>query len=146
MGLDWQAIVPERFRINYEQKTGIWRVLDTWHPQIMQIADLATEIPDSSPAIKVFSDLEINALIAKLDEMGWLDKIVQKKLIKTQKLPEPVTAIVVTPQVDVVTSTTGSSGTSSIKDVVVTYPVQKPPRTYKKRVTKHEPIMTLDND
>ena len=79
--MDFTTIIPERFRVAYDQNSGVWRILDTWHPQIANIADFAEEIPDNSPAIKIISDLEMNAILAKIDEMGWLEKIIRKKVL-----------------------------------------------------------------
>jgi hypothetical protein len=80
MGLNYKELIPERFRVAYDQNSGAWRILDLWHPQVANIADLTEDIPDTSPALKTISDLEMNAIIAKLDEMGWLEKIIRRKL------------------------------------------------------------------
>lgn len=83
--MDFEKIIPERFRIHYDNRTGVWRILDTWHSQIKNISNLNTAVPDDSPAIKILSDLELNALIAYLDKIGWLDQILLKKV----ELKEP---------------------------------------------------------
>ena len=78
--MDFEKIIPERFRIHYDSKTGVWRLLDTWHQQIKNISDLSISVPDDSPAMKILSDLELNSLIAHLDKIGWLDQILKKKI------------------------------------------------------------------
>jgi len=40
--MDWEKIIPERYRVKYDN--GIWFILDTWHPQVKNIADLDQDI------------------------------------------------------------------------------------------------------
>ena len=80
--MDFEQIIPERYRVNYDRLTGVWRILDTWNAQIKNISDLEFNIPDSHPAVKIISDLELNALVAHLDKIGWLDKILACKKLK----------------------------------------------------------------
>ena len=70
--MDWEKIIPERYRVKYDN--GIWFILDTWHPQVKNIADLDQDISVDSPAIKKISELEINAIVGEMIKMGWLDK------------------------------------------------------------------------
>ena len=70
--MDWERIIPERYRVKYDN--GIWFILDTWHPQVKNIADLDQDISVDSPAIKKISELEINAIVGEMIKMGWLDK------------------------------------------------------------------------
>ena len=97
--MDFQVIVPERFRVAYDQNSGVWRVLDTWHPQISAISDFTQDVPDNSPAVKIISDLEMNAIISKIDSMGWLEKIVRRKLSTIQDAPIMLQGVQDTPAI-----------------------------------------------
>lgn len=74
MSPDWREDVKERFRVSYSSETGVFRILDLWHDSVVSLPLEAT-IPDDSPAMKVISTLEVNALLGKLKQMGWLDKM-----------------------------------------------------------------------
>ena len=72
--MDWKETVPERYRVGYDK--GIFRILDCWHDTVRNINDFNLEIPDDSPALTIITTEEVNALIGKLTEMGWLDKMI----------------------------------------------------------------------
>ncbi len=71
---DWREDVKERFRVNYDSVSGVFRLLDLWHESVVSLP-LDTTIPDDSPAMKILSTLEVNSLLNKLKQMGWLDKM-----------------------------------------------------------------------
>ena len=70
---DWEQEVKERFRVLYEKETGSFRICDLWDPTVKSLPLDAT-IPNDSPAIKTLSSAEVNALLGKLNELGWLDQ------------------------------------------------------------------------
>lgn len=72
--MDYKETVPERFRVTYDK--GVFRILDCWHDTIRNINDFNVEIPDNSPALTIITTEEVNALIGRLSEMGWLDKMI----------------------------------------------------------------------
>lgn len=98
--MDFKEIVPERFKARHDKKTDCFYVLDTWHPQVMNLPNLEEDIPEESPAMKVLSGAEINSIIAEMKRIGYLDKIIkvnsgqdiikeetaQKLLVSLQKL------------------------------------------------------------
>jgi hypothetical protein len=75
--VDFKEIVPERFKARHDSKTDCFYILDTWHPQVMNLPNLEEEIPEESPAMKVLSGAEINAIIAEMKRIGYLDKIIK---------------------------------------------------------------------
>ena len=75
--MDFKEIVPERFKARHDSKTDCFYILDTWHPQVMNLPNLEEEIPAESPAMKVLSGAEINAVIAEMKRIGYLDKIIK---------------------------------------------------------------------
>ena len=77
--MDLKETIKERYRIHYDAQKGCFRILDCWHDTIKNIADLTQDIPDDSPAIKIITQMEANALIGELLKLGWLDKIVKEK-------------------------------------------------------------------
>ena len=75
--MDFKEIVPERFKARHDNKTDCFYILDTWHPQVMNLPNLEEEIPEESPAMKVLSGAEINAIIAEMKRIGYLDRIIK---------------------------------------------------------------------
>ena len=71
---DWHEDIKERFRVNYDSTVGVFRILDLWNESVVSLPIDAT-IPDDSPAVKTLSTLEINALLGKLKQMGWIEKM-----------------------------------------------------------------------
>lgn len=71
---DWREDVKERFRVNYDPVAGVFRLLDMWQDSVVSLPLDAT-IPDDSPAMKILSAIEVNALLGKLKQMGWIDKM-----------------------------------------------------------------------
>jgi len=75
--MDFKEIVPERFKARHDSKRDCFYILDTWHPQVMNLPNLEEEIPEESPAMKVLSGAEINAIIAEMKRIGYLDRIIK---------------------------------------------------------------------
>jgi hypothetical protein len=75
MSADYTKEVPERYRINFNRLQGAFYILDMWHETVKNLPDGA-DVPIDSPAMKIISALEVNALLGVLKDMGWLDKIV----------------------------------------------------------------------
>ena len=76
--MDFKEMVPERYRVKYDPAKDCFYVLDTWDPQIKNIADLTQDIPENSPAMKIITGTEMNAIVAVLKKMGRLEE----KIIK----------------------------------------------------------------
>ena len=89
---DWKEVIRERYRVHYDAQKGCFRILDCWHDTIKNIADLTQDIPDDSPAIKIISQMEANALIGELLKLGWLDKIakINPQLVKEKPAQEQI--------------------------------------------------------
>ena len=71
---DYKEEVPERFRINYNKLSGAFYILDMHNESVRNLPPDAT-IPEDSPAMKVLSGLEVNALLGELNKMGWIEKL-----------------------------------------------------------------------
>lgn len=80
--MNYKELIPERFRAKYDRVSDRWLILDTWHEQIQNIADLTQDIPDNHPAVKIISGGEVNALIGELRKMN---KFVPSEIIKEPK-------------------------------------------------------------
>jgi hypothetical protein len=88
--MDFNEIIPERYRTSYDNETGAFRILDTWHDSIKNIPDITTAIiDDASPALKTLSTEQVNSLIGILIKLGWLDKIKTQTTATTQKITPP---------------------------------------------------------
>jgi hypothetical protein len=72
---DYLHEVPERYRITFDRLKGAFFILDMWHDSVKNLPPDAT-LADDSPAMKVINELEVNALIGQLKNMGWLDKFI----------------------------------------------------------------------
>jgi len=79
--MDMKKEVPERYRCAYDKESDCFQILDTWDPQLQNIADLQAEVPKSSTALKLVSAAEVNALVGLLIKMGWMEKY---KIIKEE--------------------------------------------------------------
>jgi hypothetical protein len=97
--MDWEHMVPERYRITFEQSTSSFHILDTWHESIKNIPNLEQEIPPESPALKIINLQEINGLLGLLDKMGWIEKFKDYTGVITKKVvEETVKPLVETPK------------------------------------------------
>ena len=70
---DLKERVPQRFIIKRDTVRDLWMIFDAWHPAVQGIVDLNMDIPESSPAIKIVTGSEVNALIQELKAEGVLD-------------------------------------------------------------------------
>ena len=70
---DWKEEGGGRYRISYNKEQTNFRILDLWEESVRNLP-LEADIPDNSPAVKILSTLEVNALLGSLDQMGWLEK------------------------------------------------------------------------
>lgn len=78
-----EELVPERYRIYFNQSNNLFKILDTWHPSIKNLKlEENPDIPDNSPAVKTLVSEEVNAIVGKLIELGWLDKLIAAKVGK----------------------------------------------------------------
>jgi len=68
--MNYKELIPERYRARYDRISDRWLILDTWHEQIQNIADLTLDVPDNHPAIKIVSGGEVNALIGELKKIN----------------------------------------------------------------------------
>jgi hypothetical protein len=77
---DLEELVPERFRVFFNQQNSLFRILDTWHPSIKNLKlEENPELPEESPALKNLSSEEVNAIVGELIKLGWLDKMIGAK-------------------------------------------------------------------
>jgi hypothetical protein len=74
---DWTEESPTQFKVKYNQEDGSFKIIDLWHETIRNLP-VDAEIPDDSPALKTLSSMEVNSLLGKLNEMGWIDKMFGK--------------------------------------------------------------------
>jgi len=82
--MNLEELVPERYRIYFNQKDNLFKILDTWHPSIKNLKmEDNPDIPDNSPAIKTLTAEEVNAIVGELIKLGWLDKVIAAKTGKT---------------------------------------------------------------
>lgn len=73
---NFEELVPGRYVVYYEKNGGVFKILDTWHESIKNLKlDDNPDLPENSPAIKVLSTEEVNSVIGKAVELGWLDKL-----------------------------------------------------------------------
>ena len=80
--MNFKELVPERWRARYDRISDRWLILDTWHEQVQNMADLTQDIPDNHPAVKIISGGEVNALIGELKKMN---KFKVSEIIKETK-------------------------------------------------------------
>ncbi len=77
---DLEELIPERFRVFFNQQNSLFRILDTWHPSIKNLKlEENPELPEESPALKNLSSEEVNAIVGELIKLGWLDKMIGAK-------------------------------------------------------------------
>jgi hypothetical protein len=101
--MDLEQLVPERYRIFFNQTSNQFKILDTWHPSIKNLKlEDNPDIPDGSPAIKTVAAEEVNALVGELIKLGWLDKLIAAKsnkgdaqeVLNTPRRPSTIELIV----------------------------------------------------
>jgi hypothetical protein len=84
-----EELVPERYRVYYNQSNNSFKIMDTWHPSIKNLKfEDNPDIPDNSPALKTISTEEVNAIVGELIKLGWLDKIISSKVHKEDAAQE----------------------------------------------------------
>ena len=71
---DWKEEANAQFKISYDKISGSFRILNLYHDDVKNLP-IDADIPDNTLALKVLSGLEVNSLLGKLKEMGWLDKL-----------------------------------------------------------------------
>jgi hypothetical protein len=71
---DYKEEVPERYKISFNRMQGAFYIMDMWHDSVRNLP-VDADVPDNSPAMKVITSLEVNALLGELKKMGWLDKL-----------------------------------------------------------------------
>ena len=74
-------VSEERYAVNYSQETGVWRILDTWHPEVEKILDWDQEIPDGNPAVTVVTDAAFTSLMREAARIGMLEQISRKDAV-----------------------------------------------------------------
>jgi hypothetical protein len=74
---DFEKVIPERYRASYDKIKDCFYILDTWHPQIKNLPNLEDSIPDDSPALKIVTGTEMNAIIEEMKKIGYLDQIIK---------------------------------------------------------------------
>lgn len=85
--MDFKELIPGRYRVSYDTKTGSFWILDTWHESVKNIQNLEDAvIPENSPALVILTQEQANALIGEQIKLGWFNNM------KTTS-PERVNAI-----------------------------------------------------
>jgi hypothetical protein len=74
---DWREESSIQYKVLYDKASGVFSILDLWDDSVRNLPPDAT-IPEDSPGLKKISSLEVNALLGKLDEMGWIEKLFGK--------------------------------------------------------------------
>lgn len=88
---DLEELVPERFRIFFNQQNNLFKILDTWHPSIKNLKlEDNPDLPEESPAIKTLNSEEVNAIVGELIKLGWLDKMIGTKREKEREIEAPI--------------------------------------------------------
>jgi hypothetical protein len=83
--MNLEELVPERFRVFYNQSSNSFKILDTWHPSIKNLnLETNPDIPDDSPAVKTITAEEVNSIVGELIKLGWLDKMLAARSNKEQ--------------------------------------------------------------
>ena len=72
--MDYKEEVPERYRISFNRLQGAFYILDLWNETVRNLPP-DSDVPTDSPAMKVITSLEVNALLGELKKMGWLEKL-----------------------------------------------------------------------
>jgi hypothetical protein len=84
---DLEELIPERFRVFFNQQNSLFRILDTWHPSIKNLKlEENPELPEESPALKNLSSEEVNAIVGELIRLGWLDKMIGTKKEQSENI------------------------------------------------------------
>tara|TARA_Y100000034_G_scaffold104305_1_gene130747 strand:- start:162 stop:569 length:408 start_codon:yes stop_codon:yes gene_type:complete len=84
---DLEELIPERFRVFFNQQNNLFRILDTWHPSIKNLKlEENPELPEESPALKNLSSEEVNAIVGELIRLGWLDKMIGAKKEQSENI------------------------------------------------------------
>ena len=86
--MDYKEEVPERYRISFNRLQGAFYILDLWHESVHNLPP-DSDIPTDSPAMKIITSLEVNALLGELKKMGWLDKLFVNSEAPSASLPRP---------------------------------------------------------
>ena len=82
--MNLEELVPERYRIYFNQTNNLFKIMDTWHPSIKNLKlEDNPAIPDNSPAVKTVTAEEVNAIVGELIKLGWLDKLIAAKTGKS---------------------------------------------------------------
>ena len=66
------ANYADRYYIDYEEKTKIWRIIDLKNPEILKVQDVEEEIPDDHPAVTIISEIMFAKLITEAIRIGVL--------------------------------------------------------------------------
>jgi len=78
--MDWKEMGIARYRVWYDKINSNFRILDVWHDSIKNIPENQLNediISEDSPAVRILNLDEVNSLIEKLKEMGWLEKYIK---------------------------------------------------------------------
>ena len=83
--MDWKQEVPQKYVVEYDKKTKVWRILDAWHEAMVSV-NRDDEIPDDHPALKIITDGEMGALIRELRAEGVLEPSgEERRVLETPK-------------------------------------------------------------
>ena len=60
-----------QYTAHKDETTNTWRILDTWHNDLMQLGP-DDEVPDDSPAVKILTEGAFIALVKEASRLGVL--------------------------------------------------------------------------
>ena len=60
-----------QYTANKDETTNTWRILDTWHNDLMNLGP-DDEVPDDSPAVKILTEGAFIALVKEASRLGVL--------------------------------------------------------------------------
>lgn len=64
----------KRFAAKRDARTGAWRIIDLWHPDL-ESRELTDDIPDDSPAMTILSEEAFNTIFSEAERLNLLPKL-----------------------------------------------------------------------
>jgi len=64
------ASYPDRYSMDYDEKTKVLRILDLQHPEMQKLHDTEDEITDENPAVTVIPEGMLDYILRETAKMG----------------------------------------------------------------------------
>lgn len=78
----------QQYVIKHDSKTGVWRILNTWHEAIRGL-DLEADLPDEHPALTILPGVAFQNLVEEAHRLGVLQNVIQNVYdVETSELTE----------------------------------------------------------